>query len=57
MFRPMAETVGFAILGALLLSVTYIPMMSALILPRQISDKKTFSDRMMALSIAYMHQY
>ncbi len=34
MFRPMAQTVSFAILGALLLSVTYVPMMSAL-LPEQ----------------------
>ncbi|WP_266367369.1 efflux RND transporter permease subunit [Tellurirhabdus rosea] len=32
MFSPMAKTVGFAILGALLLSLTYVPMMSALIL-------------------------
>jgi cobalt-zinc-cadmium resistance protein CzcA len=29
MFTPMAKTVGFAILGALILSLTYIPMMSA----------------------------
>ncbi len=32
MFSPMAKTVGFAILGALLLSITYVPMMSALLL-------------------------
>lgn len=48
MFRPMAQTVSFAILGALILSLTYIPMMSALFLPKNYSDKKTFSDRMMA---------
>jgi len=47
MFRPMAETVGFAILGALILSLTYIPMMSALFLSKKISHKKTFSDKMM----------
>ena len=47
MFRPMAETVGFAILGALILSLTYIPMMSALFLSKKIDIKKTFSDRMM----------
>ncbi|MBP1650687.1 MAG: CusA/CzcA family heavy metal efflux transporter [Bacteroidetes bacterium] len=46
MFRPMAQTVGFAILGALLLSLTYIPMMSALFLPKQISQKVTFADKM-----------
>ena len=49
MFRPMAQTVGFAILGALILSLTYIPMMCALFLPKLISHKKTFSDRMMDL--------
>ena len=48
MFRPMAETVSFAILGALILSLTYIPMMSALFLSKNISHKKTFADRMMA---------
>ena len=36
MFRPMAETVSFAILGALILSLTYIPMMSALFLSKNI---------------------
>lgn len=47
MFRPMAMTVGFAILGALILSLTYIPMMCALFLPREANAGKTFSDRMM----------
>ncbi len=47
MFRPMAQTVGFAILGALMLSLTYIPMMSALFLSKNISHKRNFSDRMM----------
>lgn len=48
MFRPMAQTVGFAILGALLLSLTYIPMMSALFLPKQMAQKITFADKMIA---------
>lgn len=48
MFRPMAQTVGFAILGALILSLTYIPMMCALFLPKTISHKENFSDRMMS---------
>jgi cobalt-zinc-cadmium resistance protein CzcA len=39
---PMAETVGFAILGALLLSLSYIPMMSALFLSKNTSHKKIF---------------
>lgn len=48
MFRPMAETVGFAILGALILSLTYIPMMSALLLSKKVKHRVTFSDRMMS---------
>lgn len=47
MFRPMAQTVGFAILGAFILSLTYIPMISALFLPKKPLDKVTFSDKMM----------
>ncbi|MEO8584298.1 MAG: CusA/CzcA family heavy metal efflux RND transporter, partial [Flavitalea sp.] len=47
MFRPMAETVSFAIIGALILSLTYIPMMSALFLSKNMLHKKTFADRMM----------
>lgn len=49
MFKPMAQTVAFAILGAFLLSLTYVPMMSTLVLSRKISDKKTFADRMMGV--------
>ena len=48
MFRPMAQTVAFAILGAFILSLTYIPMMSALFLNKKISTKRTISDRIMA---------
>jgi heavy metal efflux system protein len=48
MFRPMAQTVGFAILGALILSLTYVPMMSAWVLNYKISHKKNFSDYLMA---------
>lgn len=44
MFRPMAQTVGFAILGAFILSLTYIPMVSALFLSKKPSDKKNISD-------------
>lgn len=48
MFKPMALTVAFAILGAFLLSITYVPMMSALCLSKKISHKPTLADRMMA---------
>jgi len=47
MFTPMAQTVSFAILGAFILSLTYVPMMSALILSRHTLQKRTLSDRLM----------
>lgn len=47
MFRPMAQTVVFAILGAFFLSLTYIPMMSALFLSKQAHHRISWSDRMM----------
>lgn len=46
MFRPMAFTVFFAILGAFILSFTYVPMASSLFLSRKVQTKPTFSDRM-----------
>ena len=45
MFRPMALTVFFAILGAFILSLTYVPMASSLMLSRMVHTRKTFSDR------------
>ncbi|MBI1286268.1 MAG: CusA/CzcA family heavy metal efflux RND transporter [Flavobacteriales bacterium] len=47
MFRPMAQTVSFAILGAFILSLTYVPMMSALFLSRKMEQKENISDRIM----------
>ena len=47
MFKPMAQTVSFAIMGAFILSLTYIPMMSALFLSKKTQHKENFSDRMM----------
>jgi len=45
MFRPMAETVAFAILGAFILSLTYVPMASALFLSKKTAHKRNISDR------------
>ncbi|GAB2956927.1 CusA/CzcA family heavy metal efflux RND transporter [Hymenobacter coalescens] len=46
MFRPMAETVAFAILGAFILSLTYVPVMSALVLRKGVHGG--WSDRVLA---------
>lgn len=48
MFKPMAQTVAFALLGAFILSLTYIPMMSAVFLSKKIKHAPNFSDRLMA---------
>ena len=48
MFRPMAQTVAFALIGAFILSLTYIPMMSAFILKNKTNNQPNVSDKIMA---------
>ncbi len=45
MFIPMAMTFGFAVIGVMLLSLTYIPMMAATFLRAPKTDKKSFGDK------------
>jgi len=47
MFKPMAQTVAFALLGAFILSLTYIPMMSSVFLSRKVKVRQNLSDRIM----------
>ncbi len=44
-FTPMAKTLVFCIIGALLLSITYVPMMASLFLKRTVTVKPTLADR------------
>ncbi|MFZ4544992.1 MAG: CusA/CzcA family heavy metal efflux RND transporter, partial [Saprospiraceae bacterium] len=56
MFKPMAQTVAFALVGAFLLSLTYIPMMSALVLSKKIKHEANWSDRIMfVIEQKYQH--
>jgi cobalt-zinc-cadmium resistance protein CzcA len=48
MFRPMAQTVAFALLGAFLLSLTYVPMMSSIVLSRKTRITPGPTERAMA---------
>jgi heavy metal efflux system protein len=48
MFRPMAQVVTFALIGAALLSLTWVPMATALFLNRKTEHAKNYSDRLMA---------
>ncbi len=45
MFKPMALTFIFAMIGAMVLCLTYVPMMSALVLRAPKKDKKSYGDR------------
>ncbi|RZK57038.1 MAG: efflux RND transporter permease subunit, partial [Hymenobacter sp.] len=47
MFRPMALTVSFAIVGAMLLCVTYVPAATAWVLKKDSQAKDTLADRLM----------
>lgn len=47
MFRPMALTVFFAILGAFILSLTYVPMASSVFLSKRVHTRETVSDRLL----------
>jgi cobalt-zinc-cadmium resistance protein CzcA len=47
MFKPMAQTVSFALIGAFILSITYVPMMSAWVLNRNRVQKETITDKFM----------
>jgi heavy metal efflux system protein len=55
MFKPMAQTVAFALLGAFILSLTYIPMMSSIVISNKLGHKKNFSDRIMDY-VTLIHQ-
>ena len=46
MFKPMAFTIAFAILGAFILSITYVPMMCALFLNKKIQHRQNLTDRL-----------
>ncbi len=48
MFKPMAQTVSFCILGALILSLTWVPVASALFLKKSDIHKLTLADKIMA---------
>lgn len=47
MFRPMGQVVSFAILGAFLLSLTWVPMISAVFLNKKTEHKRNISDTIM----------
>src|SRR5690606_37717213 len=47
MFKPMAQTVIFAILVAFVLSLTYVPVMASVFLGKNLYNTQAIADRMM----------
>ncbi|MGB4771230.1 MAG: CusA/CzcA family heavy metal efflux RND transporter [Chitinophagaceae bacterium] len=47
MFRPMAQTVAFALIGAFILSLTYVPMMTAMFLSKKVKEEENWTDKVM----------
>ena len=47
MFRPMGQVVAFALIGATILSLTWVPMASAMFLNKNTLHKRDFSEKMM----------
>jgi cobalt-zinc-cadmium resistance protein CzcA len=55
MFRPMAVSFAFALLGAMLLCLTYVPMMASLLVRPKKKSKETIADKIMkAVRKAYL---
>ncbi|WEA01506.1 CusA/CzcA family heavy metal efflux RND transporter [Mucilaginibacter sp. SJ] len=56
MFKPMAQTVAFALIGAFVLSLTYVPVMSSLFLSRKSDNEFNWSDQMIAFFQRHYHR-
>jgi len=52
MFRPMALVFCFALIGAMILCFTYIPVMASMFIKPSNTEKKTISSRLIAFLVA-----
>ena len=61
MFVPMALTVVFALIGSLILSLTYVPAMMTLVLSGKVSEKESFlirwAKKIYAPSFGFVNKY
>ena len=61
MFSPLAYTLGFALLGALLFTMTLVPVLSILLLKRNVKEKKNafldFVNHHFNRAFAYCHSH
>jgi len=51
MFSPLAFTLGYALLGSLLLSITYVPVMCKVLLRKNIVEKENFISKFFTKSL------
>ncbi len=52
MFSPLAWTLGFALLGALLFTLTLVPLLSSLLLNKNVREKENFFTRFVNRTVA-----
>ncbi len=57
MFSPLAFTLGYALLGSLILSLTYVPAMCKLLLTKNIEEKENFISRFFRTNIYKLYEF
>lgn len=57
MFTPLAFTLGYALLGSLILSLTYVPAMCKLLFTKGMEEKENFVTRFFYRSIYGLYSY
>jgi cobalt-zinc-cadmium resistance protein CzcA len=57
MFSPLAFTLGYALIGSLLLSITYVPAMCKLILTKNIKEKENAISRFFKKSMFKLYNW
>lgn len=57
MFTPLAFTLGYALLGSLILSLTYVPAMCRLLFTKSVQEKENFVTRFFNSMIYALHAY
>jgi cobalt-zinc-cadmium resistance protein CzcA len=57
MFSPLAFTLGYALLGSLILSITYVPVMCRFLLRKNIVEKENFISRFFKKAMFKLFQW
>jgi cobalt-zinc-cadmium resistance protein CzcA len=56
MFSPLAFTLGWALLGSLILSLTYVPVMCRMLLTKPVREKENVVSRSLIQSIVWLYE-